>query len=42
MRALTGLAHAGYAALHVRDTLSHGDSDPLQLRALPGSGGGAL
>ena len=30
MRALTGFAHAGYAALHVRDMLSHGDSDPLQ------------
>jgi hypothetical protein len=32
MRALTGFAHAGYAALHVREMLSHGDSDPLQLR----------
>src|SRR5215813_8900497 len=31
MRALTGFAHAGYAALHVRDMLSHGDSDPLHL-----------
>ena len=30
MRALTGFAHAGYAALHVREMLSHGDSDPLQ------------
>jgi len=30
MRARTGFAHAGYAALHVREMLSHGDSDPLQ------------
>jgi len=29
MRALTGFAHAGYAARHVREMLSHGDSDPL-------------
>ena len=34
MSALTGFAHAGYAALHVRDMLSHGDSDPLQNRPL--------
>ncbi len=40
MRALTGLAHAGYAALHVRDMLSHGDRDPLQtqsIRAIDGN-----
>ena len=30
MRARTGFAHAGYAALHVRELLSYGDSDPLQ------------
>jgi hypothetical protein len=34
MRALTGFAHAGYAALHVRDMLSHGDSDPLQTHSI--------
>src|SRR5438094_6001019 len=33
MRALTGCAHAGYAALHVREMLSHGDSDPLHVVA---------
>ena len=40
MRALTGFAHAGYAALHVREMLSHGDSDPLQtnsIRAIDGN-----
>src|SRR2546430_10648746 len=31
MRALTGFAHVGYAALHVREMLSHGDSDPLHI-----------
>jgi len=34
MRALTGCAHAGYAALHVREMLSHGDSDPLHQSAI--------
>ena len=33
MRALTGCAHAGYAALHVRDMRSHGDRDPLQTKS---------
>ncbi len=40
MRALTGCAHAGYAALHVREMLSHGDRDPLQtnsIRAIDGN-----
>ena len=34
MRALTGCAHAGYAALHVRDMLSHGDSNPLHITCI--------
>src|SRR5436309_1083836 len=41
-RVLTGLAHAGYAALHVREMLSHGDRDPLQthsIRAIDGNRG---
>src|SRR5262249_35729776 len=31
MRAHMGCAHAGDAALHVHERLSHGASDPLQL-----------
>ena len=38
MRALTGCAHAGYAALHVREMLSHGDSDPLHKMNDPSKG----
>jgi len=34
MRAPTGCAHAGYAALHVRDRLSPGDHDPLQTKSI--------